>query len=230
MRALLLGLAVVAVCGGCHAPRSPERAPSMCAQLGGTVGADEVCEIHEQTTTSTVDIRFPTAYPDEETVVDYIRKTRADFTDWIAASPTPARPVPFELDIIGATYRSGDRTRGTQSLVLTVGNDTGVHPVTTYKAFNYRVADHVPIGVETLFEPGSNPLAVLNPIVGKRILELDPAAAVAANNLTLDSYRQFAITDDAIIFFFNQDGLLPHEAGPFQVAVPRSALASILRP
>jgi hypothetical protein len=37
-----------------------------------------------------------------------------------------------------------------------------------------------------------------------------------------------AITDNAIVFFFDQDGLLPHEDGPLQVTVPRSDLASML--
>jgi hypothetical protein len=46
--------------------------------------------------------------------------------------------------------------------------------------------------------------------------------------LTATSYQQFAITDDAIIFFFNQDGLLPHEEGPLEVTVPRSQLAPVL--
>jgi hypothetical protein len=30
------------------------------------------------------------------------------------------------------------------------------------------------------------------------------------------------------LFFFDQDGLLPHEEGPLQVTVPRSELAPIL--
>lgn len=56
----------------------------------------------------------------------------------------------------------------------------------------------------------------------------DPQASAAADDLTATSYQQFAITEDAIIFFFNQGGLLPHEEGPFQVTVPRSDLASVL--
>ena len=79
-----------------------------------------------------------------------------------------------------------------------------------------------------MFKPGSNPLAVLNPIVRQHLLTRDPTAAAAADDLTAASYQQFAITDDAIIFFFNQDGLLPHEDGPLQVTVPRSELASML--
>jgi len=126
--------------------------------------------------------------------------------------------------VIGKAYQSGD----TRSLVLTIGNDTGVHPVTTYQAFNFSLSDHAPVAFETLFKPGSNPLAVLNPIVRQHLLTRDPTAAAAADDLTAASYQQFAITDDAIIFFFNQDGLLPHEDGPLQVTVPRSELASML--
>ncbi len=48
------------------------------------------------------------------------------------------------------------------------------------------------------------------------------------DDLTAAAYQEFAITDDAIIFFFNQDSLLHHEQGPLEVAVPRSELASIL--
>jgi hypothetical protein len=55
----------------------------------------------------------------------------------------------------------------------------------------------------------------------------DPTVAAAPDDLTATSYQQFAITDDAIINFFNQDGLQPHEEGPLEVRVPRSELASM---
>jgi hypothetical protein len=41
-------------------------------------------------------------------------------------------------------------------------------------------------------------------------------------------YQNFAITDDAVIFFFNQDGLLSHVDGPLTVKVPRTELAALL--
>jgi hypothetical protein len=31
-----------------------------------------------------------------------------------------------------------------------------------------------------------------------------------------------------VIFFFDQDGLLPHEDGPLEVSVPRTELAPLL--
>lgn len=219
--AALAGSAVIAVTTVGQASSTPAPSRSACADLGGIVGSDEICEVRDATTTYELTFRFPTDYPDQATVADYLTRSRAEFVDWVGTYATPARAIPYEVDVIGTAYRSGE----TRSLVLTIGNDTGVHPVTTYKAFNYRLADQAPITFETLFKPGSNPLAVLNPVVRQQLLTRDPTPA---DDLTAASYQQFAITDDAIIFFFNQDGLLPHEDGPFQVTVPRSELGSLL--
>ncbi len=217
--AVLAGSVVIAV-----ATAGPAFSGSACTDLDGTVGADGICEIHDATTTYDLTFRFPTDYPDQQAVADYLTRSRKEFIDWVAAYPTPGRAIPFELNAIGKAYRSA----GTKSLVFGIGNDTGVHPVTTYKAFNYNLATHAPVTFETLFKPGSNPLAVLNPVVRQQVLTRDPTASAAADDLTAASYQQFAITDDAIIFFFNQDGLLPHEDGPLEVTVPRSKLTSML--
>ena len=50
------------------------------------------------------------------------------------------RPFPYELDIAGTAYHSGTPASGTQSLALDMGSDTGIHPVTTYRALNYDLA------------------------------------------------------------------------------------------
>ncbi len=219
--AALAGSAVFAVATAGPASSAPAPSRSACAELGGTVGSDEICEVHSTTTTYDLTFRFQTDYPDQTALADYLTRSRTEFIDWVGTYATPARATPYQLDVIGTAYQSGE----TRSLILTIGNDTGVHPVTTYKAFNYSLADHAPITFETLFKPGSNPLAVLNPVVRQQLLTRDPTAA---DDLTATSYQQFAITDDAIIFFFNQDGLLPHEEGPLQVTVPRSELGSLL--
>lgn len=68
---------------------------------------------------------------------------------------------------------------------------------------------------------------MLNPIVLREMEKHDATGPPQMGFLPSD-YQSFAATDDAIIFFFNQDGLLPHTEGPFQVWVPRTELASIL--
>jgi hypothetical protein len=49
---------------------------------------------------------------------------------------------------------------------------------------------------------------------------------VPVDDFGVHAYQNFAITDDAVIFFFNHDIL--HEEGPPQVSVPRTELASLL--
>jgi hypothetical protein len=69
---------------------------------------------------------------------------------------------------------------------------------------------------------------VLNPNVQRQLDKHGARVGSPMNDLGVDAYQNFAITDDAVIFLFNQDGLLPHEAGPLQVDVPRTQLASLL--
>ncbi len=42
------------------------------------------------------------------------------------------------------------------------------------------------------------------------------------------NYQNFAVTNDGVIFFFNQGQMLPDAAGATQVLVPRSAIDPML--
>jgi hypothetical protein len=199
---------------------------SACTALGGTVGADQICQAHTDNQGYMLDFRFPVDYPDQEAVTDVLTQQRDDFVGWIKGMPAVA--LPPELDIIGKAYRSGSPASGTQSVVLTIGNQAGVHPVTTYKSLNYDLADHAPITFETLFKPGTQPRDVLDPIVEREVNKHGGPGALTLNDLGAEAYQSFAITDDAVIFFFNQDGLLSHVDGPLTVTVPRTELAALL--
>ena len=69
---------------------------------------------------------------------------------------------------------------------------------------------------------------MLNPIVQRELDKRGPTGSLSLDDLGATAYQDFAITDDAVIFFFNQDGLLPHEKGPLTVEVPRTELATLL--
>ena len=195
----------------------------MCSHLGGTVGADETCQMYDAGATSTTEISLPLGYPDTQPVIDFVRHRRDAFNDWVAGAPPG--PVPYELRFQGTNYRSGSPGSGTQSLVFDVYSDTGIHPVTTYRAFNYDLGKHVAITFDTLFKAASQPLDVLNPIVERELTKREAGQSV---ELGVDAYRNFAITDGAVIFFLNQDGPIPHEFGPLEITVPRTQLASLL--
>lgn len=210
------------------APASP--APgvqSACATLAGTVDPDQSCHLHSATSSYTLDFRFPIDYSDQQALTDALTQERDDFINWVAHNPLRGRSFPYELDIIGKAYHSGSPTTGTQSMVLDIGSDTGVHPVSTYRALNYDVAKHAPITFDTLFKPGTQPLGVLNQIVQRELDKHGEAGPLSLNDLGTKAYHNFAITDDVVTFFFDQDGLLPHEDGPLQVDVPRIDIASL---
>ena len=100
--------------------------------------------------------------------------------------------------------------------------------MTAYKAFNYDLTKKAPITFDTLFKPGTQPLEVLNPIVQRAWEDRGGTGLLSFDDVDPRAYKNFALTDDAMTFFFNQDGLLPHEAGDLKVTVPRSEVESLL--
>ena len=100
--------------------------------------------------------------------------------------------------------------------------------MTSYKAFNYDLNTHVPITYDTLFKPGTNPLAVLDPIVERELERRGHTIMQPFNVLGAKSYQNFALSDDAVIFLFGQGVLLAEVDGPLEVSVPRTELASLL--
>ncbi|MGO9158696.1 esterase [Mycobacterium sp.] len=194
-------------------------AQSACAELGGTVGQDQICHGHVVTGNYTLDLSYPVSYPDQQPLADYLIHTRDEWTTDAQAYPPRARPS-YLLTITGTAYRSA--TSSTQTLVLDINEDLGAHPVGSFKAFNYDLGRRVPITFDTLFKPGTKPLDVLNPVVAR---ELGPSPF---GDLGTDAYQNFAITDDAVIFFFGQGQVLAEVDGPQQVSVPRATLASLM--
>ena len=204
-------------------------AQSACDGLGGTVDANQICQVHSTTPTYTIDMTVPLDYPDQQAVFDYLTQDRADFLDWIAKFGGDGRSRPYMHDVTATTYRSGPPASGTQSLVLEVADDTGAahdgHPNTWFRALNYDLTKRAPITYDTLFKPGANPLKVLNPIVQR---EFGTRSYMPVRDLDATTYRNFAITDDAVIFFFGEDQVVGDPTGHIRVSVPRSELALLL--
>jgi hypothetical protein len=202
-------------------------APSACTDLGGTVGPDNVCTVHTESPAYTIDMKFPADYPDQRGVTDVLTRQRDQFVS--AVEEPPVRDVAKALDIKPMTYRSGSASSGTESLVLEeYVNIGGAHPETYYDALTYDLGRQAPVTFESLFKPGSDPVAVLDPIVEAALKNQLPGAPVDPNPTGAEMYRNFALTDDAVIFFIGQGMWTIEAAGPQQVSVPRSELASIL--
>ncbi|ORA37595.1 esterase [Mycobacterium aquaticum] len=203
-------------------------AQNACADLGGTIGLDLNCTVHTANASYTLDYTFPVDYPDQQPLTDYLTQTRDGFVN-VSQMPG-SRDQPYVLDARGTRYTSGLPPR-TQSLVFEVyQNVGGAHPQTWYKAFNYNLATRAPITFDTLFKPGSKPLDVIFPIVQRQLQKQSGVEQAVPSSAGLDPthYQNFAITDDAVIFFFGQGELFAETAGATQASVPRDALAALL--
>ena len=217
MRPAVVAACILASCSGAWTAG----AQSACADLGGTVDQNQICQGHIVTSNYTLDLSFPVSYPDQQPLTDYLVHTRDAWADDAKAYPPRGRP-PYLLTITGTAYRSATPNFKTQTVVLDMNQDLGAHPVTSFKGFNYDLGKGAPITFATLFKPGTKPLDVLNPIVRR---ELGP---LPFGDPGVDAYQNFAITNDAVIFFFGQGQVLPEVDGPQQVSVPRTELASLM--
>lgn len=201
---------------------------SACTDLGGTVGADRTCHVHSATATSTLEMSFPLDYPDQKALTDVLRQDRDGFVDWVERFGSGGRGRPFEHVVTAKSYRSGTPDSGTRSVVLKIQDDTGLahegHPNTSFETLSYDLGKRSAITFDTLFKPGTQPLEVLNPIV---LRDLQKNGSTV-NDLDEHTYRNFAITDDAVIFFFGENQVIQDNNGSHQVSVPRAELASIL--
>jgi hypothetical protein len=103
----------------------------------------------------------------------------------------------------------------------------GAHPETYYESLNYDLGRGGPITFDTLFKPGTNALEVLDPIV-QRELASRVGGEADDNPVGATTYQNFAITDDAVIFFSGQGMWIVEAAGPQEVPMPRSDLAAVL--
>ena len=221
-------------------------AQSACAELGGTVDPDQVCQVHVANPTYTLDFTFPADYPDQQAITDYLRQTRDGFVN---VSDMPGSwNLPYVLDARGTDYRSGggepagpapqpqaaaaqqDDT-GTRSVVFEVyENVGGAHPQTWYKAFNWDLEAEAPITFDTLFRPDTRPLEVIYPIVQADVArQLGVDAPISpTDGLDPAKYQEFALTDEELIFFFGQGEIMAGAGGALRATVPRSAVADML--
>jgi Protein of unknown function (DUF3298) len=217
----LLGRAAMAACivlGWAGAGTAS--AQSACADLGGSVGTDQICHVRTAGATYKIAFDFPVDYPDQQPVADYLKEEQDGFIEFSRLPEAKNYATTYQLLARGKTYRS--TASGTTTLLLRMGQDAQPHPRGWFKAFNYNLNTHTPITLDTLFKPGADPLAVLNPLLVRKFGPLPQGEP------GVEAYKNFAITDDAVIFFFDQGQILGHADGELEMPVARGDLAALL--
>jgi Protein of unknown function (DUF3298) len=206
------------------APAAPK-----CSDLSGVMTGPQTCQIQANDPEYTLNISYPTDYSDPVSVTDYVKQTRDGFLN-VAKMPD-GRAMPYELDTTATEYNSTVPPRGTQSVVFkTYQGVGGAHPSTYYKSFNWDQGLHKPITIDTLFREGTQPFPLILPVVQSELEKQlgQPVNISQGAGLDPQKYENFAITNDAIIFFFSQGDLLPEAAGAVQVSVPRGPIDSMI--
>jgi len=191
-----------------------------CADLKG-VDTGQACQIQMSDPGYNVNISFPTDYPDQKSVADYITQTRDGFLN-VAKSPAP-RDMPYELDITATNYGSAIPPRGTEAVVLkTYQNVGGAHPETLYKAFNWDQTYRKPIAYNTAGDDKltplwrvDDPLKVVFPIVQSELQKQtgQPVAIAPSAGYNPMNYQEFAVTNDAVIFLLQPGGAAARSGG-----------------
>jgi hypothetical protein len=195
-----------------------------CAALGGTIESGQMCRVSTTGAGYILNLSFPTDYPDEQALTDFLTQNRDGFVN--VAQTSGSRDVPYQMEVTSEQFHSGQPPHGTQSVMLKVFEDLGgPKPSTSYKGFNYDVGKGQAVTFDNLFAPGSKPLDAIYPVVQREVGQNGLGATIPpGTGLDPAHYQNFAITDDDVIFFFAPGELLPSSAGAGQARVPRNAL------
>lgn len=199
-----------------------------CAELKGA-NTGTVCQIRVTDPGYVININVPSNWPDMKSITDFISKTRDSFLS--AAKSSEPRTAPYSLEIAPTNYQSLVPPRGQISTVLKVYQNVGAaHPQTSFKSFVWDQTYRKPVTFETLWQPESDPLPVIFPVVVADLQKQtgQPVPIPPAAGLDPANYQNFAITNDGVIFFFSQGTLLPESAGATQVLVPRAVIDPLL--
>lgn len=202
------------------APTSTTPVATPPAAVGG-----QNCQIQVTDPAYSLNITYPLDFPDQKAVLDYVKQTRDGFLN-VAKSGAP-RDMPYELDTTMTQYSSALPPRGSQTVVFkTYQGVGGAHPQTFYQAFNWDQTYRKPITIDNLFKAGTAPFPLILPVVQAEVAKQFGQTLSMAPGAGLDptKYENFAITNDALIFFFDQGELLPEAAGAFEVSVPRGPI------
>ncbi|ORA11445.1 hypothetical protein BST14_18700 [Mycobacterium arosiense ATCC BAA-1401 = DSM 45069] len=216
-------------------------AKSACAEMGGNIQSGNICHVNETTPAYVIDLRFSTDYPDQQAVTGFLAQERSRL---IGLAQTPgAQRLPYNLyntfELFSAGQSSttsqqqqgyGQPPHGTESLLLVEFFDaegSGREGKNTPKTFTYDLNSNRPVTFDELFVPGSNPIDKIYPAVAT-----DLARQQKARNFHLDPnigrnpahYQNFAVTDDAVTFFFSAGEFFPAEAGDTRTVIPRALL------
>jgi hypothetical protein len=186
-----------------------------------------------------VDVDYPlemAQYPEVAKVIDtFITDQQKTFI----SSYTPDYTLPsytnnWEMTINNEIYKFSDDI---QTVVFNIHFYTGgAHPNSGYNTFTFDVKQGKQLTLEDLFQNGDVPWDIIAKLakddlktqLGDMADEIMLEPGTTATNH--DNYKNWALTDKSIIFFFDPYQVAAYAAGPQKVEIPFTTLHTLLVP
>ncbi len=186
-----------------------------------------------------VDVDYPLAmaqYPEVAKVIDTFI---ADQQKTFIASYTPDYTLPahvndWSMTISNEIYKFSDDI---QTVVFNIYFYTGgAHPNSGYNSFTFDVKQGKQLTLADVFINGDVPWDIIAKLAQDDLkthlgdmmnADMLEAGTTATNH---DNYKNWALTDKSIIFFFDPYQVAPYAAGPQKVEIPFTTLHTLLAP
>lgn len=207
-----------------------------CTEVGGIwVEYEGVCNLDS---TLEITMEYPVAVVGHENLqamVDaYLAQLKRDFVGFYNETDSHySHGYTWTLD---ANVEVFQHSEDVMSVVFQVYEFTGgAHGNTSYNTITYDLAADAVIALDDLFQSGSEPFAIIGPVVvdelGERLGEMaDVAWIEEGSGENPANYQHFALTVDSLVLYFPPYQIAPYAAGTQTVEIPLSDLESVLSP
>jgi hypothetical protein len=184
-----------------------------------------------------IDINYPlevTAYPlVEQTANSFLTGIRSQYVnDFASMGADVYSPGPWGLYI---DYEIAQFSPDVLSLKFTISDYTGgAHGNLYFQTYTFDLAQNRVLALSDLFQPGVDILGTLAPIVQQdltaQIGDYTDAQWIQDGTNSLDAYVSFAVTPDALVFYFPPYQVAAYAAGPQTVQIPLAQISGVLAP
>lgn len=239
----LLMLALLCALTVAISPSRPALAQEdRCAQTGGIYDAErERCIF-----SAGLDLQIQVPYelmglsPLIDTAVnEFLAETTTRFFNYFTAGALEYSTPPWILNVAYETYElTPAETTEFSPAVLTIAFSVyeysgGANGMGYYETLSFDTTNGVPLEFEDVFVEGSLPqLSTL--VQGKLATQLgdmsDPEFIALGTGEIADNYRSFALTNEAVIFFFDEYQVAAGAAGPQTLSIPIAEIQDLLQP
>lgn len=204
----------------------------LCDSIGGFWNAEtQSCELN---TNIEIRVDYPVEVAGFDFAVDTINRYLDEQREMIAElvnQPGFNPTTTYSLYVDSEVYRHNESI---VSVVLSMSTYTGgANPFAFYKTFIFNLDEQRELFFYDVFPPEGNPLATIAPLAQQALIDtLGDAAdpSLIARGAAMDSanFRNFAITEDSVIFFFDEHQVAAGAVGAPQVEIPIEELGFVM--